>query len=190
MNAIIEFINQPFFVSLLTITVGSYLLNLITDRRSRNDKLREKSIDFITNAGNNINNFYPRIYEQLRRGKVEISPAISEGLRDLFSTRMSVQVGSQAFLKSDVFHLQYFQLLDELVAVVTCISVHEQGSPKEETILKAQRHRKHLGESWPIPDDPPDSNSDQLVEELIKWMDMIVRRTTHLLTLNLNEVIR
>ena len=88
MNAIIEFINQPFFVSLLTITVGSYLLNLITDRRSRNDKLREKSIDFITNAGNNINNFYPRIYEQLRRGKVEISRAISEGLRDLFSTRM------------------------------------------------------------------------------------------------------
>lgn len=190
MNAIIEFINQPFFVSLLTITVGSYLLNLITDRRSRNDKLREKSIDFITNAGNHINNFFPHIYEQLRQGKIETSPAIADGLRDLFSTRMSVQVGSQAFLKSDVFHLQYFKLLDELAAVVVCISAHEQGGPTEETILKAQKHRKSLGESWPIPDDPPDSKSNQPVEELIMWMDMIVRRTTHLLTMNLKQVIR
>lgn len=189
MNAVIEFINQPFVVSLITITVGSYLLNLIADRRSRNNKLREKSIDFITDVGNNINNFFPHIYEKLRQGKIEISPAISDGLRDLFSTRMGVQVGSQAFLKSDDFHLQYFQLLDELGAVVVCISAHEQGGSPEETILKAQKHRKQLGESWPLPDDPPSSKGGQPVEEIIMWMDMIVRRTTHLLTMNLKKVV-
>lgn len=189
MNAIIEFINQPFVVSLITITVGTYLLNLIADRRSTKNKLREKSIELIANTGNNINNFFPHIYGQLRQGKIEISPAISDGLTDLFSTRMSIQVGSQAFLKSEDFHLKYFQLLDELAAVVVCISTHEQGGSPEETTQKVQKHRKQLGKSWPVSDDPPSSNGDQPVEELIMWMDMIVRRTTHLLTINLKKVV-
>lgn len=189
MNSIIDFINQPIVISLITISVGGYLLNLISDRRSINDKLRDKSIEFITNAGNNINTFFPLIYEQLRRGKIEISPAMVDGLRILFSTRMSVQVGSQVYLKSDDFHLKYFQLLDEIAAVVNCISEYKEGNPSEDTVSEAQRYRQRLIESWPIPDDPPSSNDNQPVQALIIWMDMIVRRTTHLLTLNLKKVI-
>ena len=102
---------------------------------------------------------------------------------------MSVQVGSQVYLKSDDFHLQYYQLLDEIAAVVNCISAYEEGNPSEDTVLETRRYRQSLSESWPIPDDPPSANDDQPVQALIIWMDMIVRRTTHLLTMNLKKVI-
>ena len=71
MNSIIDFINQPIVISLITITVGGYLLNLISDRRSMNDKLRDKSIEFITNAGNNINVFFHEFMNSSGEGNLK-----------------------------------------------------------------------------------------------------------------------
>jgi len=189
MNSIFDILNQPFVITLISLVVGGYLLNVIAERRTKTDKIREKSIDFINEVGNHIAGFVPHIYEQLRQGKTSLSPGGEEAFRDLFSTRMSVQVGSQAYLKSENFHLQYFQILDELMKVVMCMNELEQKNHPEETVKKIREHRKRLSESWPFPDETPSPNAKQLVEELIVWMDMILRRATHFLTANLKDIL-
>jgi hypothetical protein len=110
MTSIIEFLNQPIFVGLLTLVVGSYLLNLIADRRSRKDKLRDQGIEFLTDTGNDINSVVSTIYGHLEGHTSESDTRLVEGFTRLFAKRMSVQIGSQAYLKSEEFHLQYDRL--------------------------------------------------------------------------------
>jgi hypothetical protein len=126
MNSILDFLNQPIVLTLVTLTVGSYLLNLVTERRARKDKLREKTIDFLSEAGNNINQFLTHVYRQLRTNNIELDQAIADGLKELHSKRIGIQVGSQAYLNSKDFPKQYYQLLDELGGVVLCIDVAEK----------------------------------------------------------------
>jgi hypothetical protein len=189
MNPIFDILNQPVVITLISLVVGGYLLNVIAERRTKTDKIREKSIDFINEVGNHIAGFTPHIYEQLRQGRTSLSPDGVEAFRDLFSTRMSVQVGSQAYLKSKNFHLQYFQILDEFMKVVVCMNELEQENNPEETVKKIRDHQKRLSESWPLPDETSSPNTKQPVEELIAWMDMIMRRATHFLTTNLNDIL-
>jgi hypothetical protein len=190
MNSILDFLNQPIVLTLITLTVGSYLLSLVAERRSRKDKLRDRMIDFLTEAGDNITQFVPHIYAQLHTGNVAIDQALKDGLKDLFAKRMSVQIGSQAYLKSEEFHQQYFQLLDQLTTVVACITEFEQGGNSEETVLKIRENRISLGESWPLADESLGTETGRPADELILWMDMIMHRTTHLLSSNLKSEMR
>ena len=65
MTSIIEFLNQPIVVTLITLFVGSYLLNVIADRRSRKDKLRDKAVEFLTETGNDMNSAISIMYGHL-----------------------------------------------------------------------------------------------------------------------------
>jgi hypothetical protein len=66
MDAIFYFLNQPIVLTLITLIVGSYLLNLVAERRSLRDKLRDQAIEFLTDASNHVGLLVPHIYEQLR----------------------------------------------------------------------------------------------------------------------------
>jgi len=190
MNSILDFLNQPIVLTLVTLTVGSYLLSLVAERRARNDRLRDETIGFLTEAGNSINEFVPHIYAQLRRERIEIDQAIHEGLKNLFARRGSVELGSQVYLKSEEFFQRYCQLQDELAAVVACITELEQVGDSEEAVLNIQQRRQRLGDSWPLANESPGPNAGRPVDEFILWMDMITHRTTHLLSSNLKSVIR
>jgi hypothetical protein len=189
MNAIFDFLNQPIVIALVTLTVGSYLLNLVADRRARNNKLRDKAIDFISEAGNIINGFCPHVYRQLRMGNIVVDQSIEDGLKELFSKRMSIQVGSQAYLKSEVFYKQYHELIDELADVVASMRELEHGASLQAGIERIREHKERLRESWPSAEDFSIPYSESPIEELISWMDMIMYFTTNLLATNLESVL-
>lgn len=107
MDSVLHFLNQPIVLTLITLTVGSYLLSLITERRARKNKLRDESIDFLTEAGESINSLVPHNYAHLRTGSIQTDDAILDGMTRLFSKRMRIQVGSQAYLRSDKFPKRY-----------------------------------------------------------------------------------
>jgi hypothetical protein len=182
--------NQPIVLTIVTLLIGSYLLNAITERRARRDKLRDKAIDFITEAGNTINRFVPHIYSQLRTDNLAFDQAIQDGLKDLFAKRMGIQVGGQAYLKTDEFHQLYFRLLDEIVGVVNCISELERGSDAEKIVQEVRASRDLLRDSWPLEDESLGSAAGRPVDELILWTDTIMHRTTHLLVSYLESVMR
>lgn len=62
MTSIIEFLNQPIVVTLITLSIGSILLNVIADRTSRKNKLRDEAIEFLTETGTEINSVVSTMY--------------------------------------------------------------------------------------------------------------------------------
>ena len=190
MNSILDFLNQPIVLTLITLAAGSYLLDLITERRARAAKLRDKAVEFLIEAGNIIGRFQPHVYKQLRTGRVEVDQDLSDAMKELFSQRMNIQIGSQAFLKSEDFYRQYHRLLDELAGVVTCMTELSQGLPAEEVVMKIQQNSQRLIQSWPLAGETLDPSTGRPVDELIIWMDVIYHRITQLLSSSMKSALR
>ena len=200
MTSIIELLNQPIVVTLITLTVGGYLLNVITDRRSRKDKLREKAIEFLTKTGNDISSVISPMHAHLEGHRSESDLNLVEGFTMLYAKRMSVQIGGRAYLNSEEFHLHYDTLLKELEGVAVYLSreqeqvafhlSREQEQDSSEQILSQIRERRdRLGKAWPIENETPQAPANEPADELMLWMDMIRNRTTQLLSDNLKAVI-
>lgn len=190
MDSILAFLNQPIVLTLITLIVGSYLLNLVAERRSRRDKLRDQAIDFLTDASNYIGALAPIIYAHLRTGKAETSPEMFDGLKDLFARRMSIQVGSQAYLQSDAFYLQYFRLMDEFPGVIEGLQALGRGEDAQGVIQRAKQHSDRLQALWPLEGEPLHPQTGEPVDALILWMDLVMHRMTDLITLNLEKAMR
>ena len=190
MNSIIEFLNQPIILTLISLVVGSFLLSFIAEQRSRNDRLKNKAIEFLTEVGSNINTFIATIYGQLRVGKIQMTQEIADGMKVLASTNLSVQVSSQAYLKSEEFYQNYSRIVTEYGKVIFCIQGLQNNMNEDETIKKVIEYHQQLKASWPLADEIQPDSSGKLVDEFLLWMDMITARATNLITTNLKTVMR
>lgn len=189
MNTILEFLNQPIVLTLITLLVGSYLLDMVAERRSRRDKLRNQAIQFLTEASDYIGELAPHIYERLRTGNLENTPEMEEGLKKLFSRRMSIQVGSQAYLQSPAFSRQYLELINEFPAVIESIRILTQGGDAQVVLAHIQRRSRRLRETWPLPDEALHPQTGEPLDALILWMDLVMHRITDLITAHLRMVL-
>ncbi len=187
MTSIIKFLNQPIVVGLKTLVVGSFLLNMITDRRSRKNRLRDEAIEFLTDTSNDINSVVSIIYGHLEGHNSASYSQLIEGFTRLFARRMSVQIGSQAYLKSEEFHQQYNKLLGELEGVAVYLTKEQDSS--EEIISQVKERRNRLRKVWSIENETQQVLGNELADELMHWMDMILNRTTHLFSTNLKSII-
>ncbi|MGK2959536.1 MAG: hypothetical protein ACSLFB_14335, partial [Acidimicrobiales bacterium] len=150
MNLIIDLLNQPIVLTLLSLIIGGYLLSLIADRRARKDKVREKAIEFLTEVGDDINIVASLIYEQLWTEDAQDSSILKEKIGVLFTKRISVQVKSQAYLNSEDFYRQYNLLVWEFEGVRYFLSKLETEDIPEQIIIQIQKRRNRLNESWLI----------------------------------------
>ena len=189
MDSVLVFFNQPIVITLVTLVVGSYAISLITERRARRNTLRDKGVEFITGAGSSINRVFPHLYGRLRTGRVEWDQTLDDELHELFSKRMWIQIGSQAYLKSETFHVQYFQLLDEVMGVVQLFREVELAGDTEQTRRKIRDNCDHLIRSWPLVDEAIPSSTQQSGSELVAWLDAIMHRVTALLVESLDSVL-
>jgi hypothetical protein len=190
MGPIVEFLNQPIVLTIITLAIGGYLVSTITDRRARKDKRREKAIDFLTDTGSTLNAIISTMYATLRRGKPYTDEAATEAFTDLFGRRMNIRVASEAYLNSELFPTQYDQVLHELQAVAHFL----RSRPKEPRTKRATRaiheRRVRLREAWPIANEPSRPATDSANAELMLWLDMILDRVTAMLSSTLNAVMR
>jgi hypothetical protein len=189
MTSIIEFLNQPIVVTLITLSIGSYLLNVIAGRRSRKDKLRDKAIEFLTQTSNDINSVVSTMYGHLEGYGSESDLKLVEDFTRLYAKRMSVQIGSQAYLNSEEFYQQYDRLLRELEELAFYLARDQEQDSSEQIISQIQESRNRLGKAWPIENETQQVPANEPADELMLWMDMILHRTTHLFANNLRSVI-
>jgi hypothetical protein len=190
MESIFEFLNQPIVITLVTLAIGSYTLSLITERRARQNKLRDQAIEFITEAGNSINQLFPHFYSRLRTGRLEWDQVLDEEIKEVFSKRMWIQIGSQAYLKSETFHTQYFLLLDEVIGVARYFGDLVSEGDSEQLARNIRENRTQLVSTWPSKDEVLTSANPGAINELIIWLDAIMHRVTSMLVENLNSVLR
>ncbi|NIM93754.1 MAG: hypothetical protein GTO18_08595 [Anaerolineales bacterium] len=134
MTSIIEFLNQPIVIALITLSVGSFLLDVIADRRSRKNKLRDEAIEFLTETGNDLNSVISTMYGHLEGHNSESDLKLVESFTRLYAKRMSVQIKSQAYLKSEEFHQHYGRLLSELEGVAFYLAREQEQTNSEQII--------------------------------------------------------
>jgi hypothetical protein len=190
MDSVLNFLNQPIVLTLVTLAIGSYLLDRITERRARDEREKQQAIEFITEAANNINRFIPHIYGPLRSGIALSDQAMDDALKELMSSRMSVQIGSQAYLKSDEFFGQYFRVLDQIVDVVMCIRELNQDDDTDQVVEKIRMKREQFLRAWPMDRDRQIPERGSPIDELILWMDMVMERTSRLMVTNLKAAMK
>jgi hypothetical protein len=189
MTLIIDFLNQPIVAGLLTLVVGSYLLNLIADRRSRKNKLRDQAIEFLTEMGDDINSVSSLIYGRLKGHNSVSDMELVEAFTKLYSNRMSVEIGSKAYLNSEELPQSYDRLIRELEGVALYMTGDREQASPQQIISQIQERRNLLGKAWPIEKEMQQKPANEPGDELMLWMDMILHRTTHLLSNNLRSVI-
>lgn len=189
MNTVIEFLNQPIVITLITLIVGSYFINLITERRARENKRRDAAVEFLTQAGNYIGEFVPHIFAQLRTRNIEWTPELEQGLKDLFSKRMEIQVGSLAYLKSEEFYKKYFQIMDEIPGALGFYKALLEDHSSNQFISEIRERRNQITRSWPLEDENMPSSAPDAIEELILMMEAVLHRATALVVANLDRVL-
>ena len=188
MDPILDFLNQPIILTLVTLIVGSYLLDLVAERRSRRDRSKDQAIEFINDVADHTNAFVVAVFDKLRPNNLVVDDHLRNAIRDLFSGRMSIEIRSKAYLKSEDFHTQYFIMMGEFADVMETLVWVDQGVPDEEIIPRIQAKCYGLVQSWPLAGERTAPDSEELVQHLILWMEMINHRVTDLLTRHLKKV--
>ena len=189
MNSVFEFLNQPIIITIVSLVIGSYAISLITEKRARQNKLRDQAVEFITQAGNNINHFLPLLYSRLRTGRIHWDQTLDDALTELFAKRMWVQIGSQAYLRSETFYQRYYQLLDEIMKLVQKFHILEQKGEGQSLAEEIRSQRESLVRTWPLKDEDFSAAGGGAASELITWLDAILHRVTDLLVQHLDAVL-
>lgn len=190
MDSILGFLNQPIVITLLSLIVGSYSLALISERRAISNKRREKAVELLADAAHNINAFVPHLYSQLHTNNFKWDQKLADGLEELYTSRLKIQVGSHAYLRSATFHTQYFVLLDEIISAIWCFRNLEESGATEQVVAMIRERRERLILSWPLAIEPPAQTPSGAAEELLLYLDKIMDRTSDLITKNLSSIIK
>lgn len=189
MDSVFEFLNQPIIITIVSLVIGSYAISLITEKRARQNKLRDQAVEFITEAGNHINQFLPQLYNRLRTGRIHWDQTLDDELTELFTKRMWVQIGSQAYLRSETFYRRYYQLLDEIMKLVKIFHTLEEKGDSQLLAEEIRDQRESLVRAYPQENEAFDLAGGGAVSEMIAWLDAILHRVTALLVENLDAVL-
>ncbi|MBV9924758.1 MAG: hypothetical protein JOZ96_06915 [Acidobacteria bacterium] len=192
MKDILEFLSQPIITSLLTLTMGSYLLTWLTERRSKKDKIREKALQLFEEVGSDFNAILSMSYGHIRNSnfKIHKDSPLDVKRAELFTKRFSVRIKSKAFLGSDEFWQRHEQLTFEIDRLVRLMMSLSDDDDPAEVIKTIREHQERLAKKWPFEERPEHSPYPPPSNELVIWVDMIWDRAVWLLGENLDQVLR
>ena len=192
MDAIINFLNQPIILTFLTLTIGGYLFKWLGDRRARKDTIRDKTIELLTEIGQNINSATSRLFFHINREDPQVwqHKTLTERLDKLISNRMGIRVRSEAYLESPDFYKKYEYIVWELYYVRDTIAALSKEYDLEQIMIKIQQREKSLNELIPLEDEKLNQRGKPPYSEIFIWTQMIVNRSAALLSSNLKAALK
>lgn len=192
MDQILTFLSRPIVLTLLTLTIGSYLFTRLTERRAKRDKIREKALQLLEEVGNDLNSVISLIYGRVRNSDFEITKdsLIYEKRGGLFTKRFSVRIKSRVFLESEEFWQRYEQLMFEIDRIVRFIGSLSGNYDLADVVTRIKEHRESFAKVWPFAERSTHSKYSPPSDELVVWVDMVWDRSVWLLSMNLNVVLR
>jgi hypothetical protein len=192
MNTFFDFLNQPFILTMISLTIGGFLLGLLSDRRARKDKIRDKAIELLTEIGENINEVSSLLYGPIRREEPLSQPhrTLNEKIGILISQRMGIRVRSEAFLKSNDFYGKYELLIWQLYRIRETLEAISKEDDPNQAAAKVQKRINYLRETWPLKNESLDEDHKSPYRELFLWTQMIVNRAAYLLSSHLKSAVK
>ena len=193
MDTVFLFLNQPIIITLLSLAIGGYFLDVISDRRAKKAIIREKSIDLISEVGNNFNSVVSRIFGHIRTGnlKVKQDNKLKDRIGILFTNRLNVMVKSKAYLRSKDFAHKYETLVFELNDIYEYMDKLSKDLGRENTISEILIHIQTLSNAWPLENENIFTNNvEPEYKELADWATMVSKRVRWLLSSYLTRVLK
>jgi hypothetical protein len=189
--------NQPIFTTFLTLALGGLILNWLKERWAREEKRRDKTLEFLEDTGDRLNHLLSLIFGTLATGNLTDERLEELRLRrsPLFEKRFAVKLGAEAYLGSLRFSKDYEFLVNQLYELTEVLSKIAGRSVTVSTLLEEVKGRKkEVSERWPLDNESVDSvegrvarRDDQLFNEVYRWNRMIWRRSLQLVSLHLRR---
>ncbi|MDX6383468.1 MAG: hypothetical protein QOK48_1041 [Blastocatellia bacterium] len=192
MDHILTLLSKPIVLTLVTLTLGSYLFTKLTERRSKREKIREKALQLLEDVGSDLNGVISLMYRHIRTGNFKISDdsPIFEKRGALFAKRFSVRIRSKVFLESEDFWYRYGQLTFEIDKIVKFMASIPEQADREKIINTINDKQKKFAEAWPCEERLTHSNYAPPAKQLVIWVDMVWDRSNWLISTNLNTLFR
>jgi hypothetical protein len=189
--------NQPIFTTFLTLALGGLILNWLKERWAREEKRRDKTLEFLEGTGDRLNHLLSLIYGTLATGNLtdERLNELRARRSPLFEKRFAVKLGAEAYLGSLRFSRDYDFLVNQLYELVEVLSKIAGRSVAAAALLDEVKGRnREVAERWPLDNESVDSVEgrvarldDQLFTEVYRWNRMIWRRSLQLVSLHLRR---
>jgi hypothetical protein len=191
MNIILDFLNQPILLTIITLTVGGYLFSRLGDRRAKRDRVREKAIELLEEVGNDLNQALSHLYGVIRLGHLPKTSPLFEAIGNLYVNRFGVKLRNDAYLKSKSFSSRYDQLTWEIDQIAKFLSKHSDNHDTAQMITEIQLHKRQFEKRWPLQDKNPNiEEGNEVSDELMSWTTMIWDRAIFLLSSELQDTLK
>lgn len=203
------FLNQPVFLTLITLLAGGYIFNRVNERKTRRDKRLEKAIEFIDDVGKDLNAALTVIFryirlgnyegqttesyedkERLNKNRKELLSDLEQKVPTLFAKRLSVEIKSKTFLDDKQFSIDYDDLIREIGKIFEMVEHYKDPNEIDEYLIKVNENKARLESQWPITEKFPDRNLRQPFKQLNDWTEMVWSRTVSLLSSTLKTSIK
>ena len=199
------FLNQPVFIALLTPVGGGYLLAILRERRARQEKIKEKAVEFVTEIADHINALFARIFAHIRRdSREQVEDLLKERLQKLFEKRLGVRVKSRAYLGGDELWEDYEWVIWALRDIRDLLGIAHENQAFAAVRNEIRNWSEQIEESWRMQDErsrqfekqllrtPPDERSRDIklkppFDELFVVAKMVELRATWLLARGLRN---
>jgi hypothetical protein len=194
-------LNQPVFLTLITLLAGGYIFSRVNERKARRDKRLEKAIEFIDEIGKDLNATLTVIFRYIRLGNYEgeiiesyeekerLAKNRKEFLSDLeqkvptlFAKRLSVEIKSKTFLKDKQFSIDYNDLVREIERIFQMVRRYKDSNDIDAYLTKINENRARFKSQWPLKEKIPDRKLKPPFKQLNDWTEMIWSRTVSLLS--------
>lgn len=182
------FLNARFTNTIVTLVLGGIILGFVNHRRSRQDKVREKSIDFLEVTGELINLAISNLFGIIRREEFRKNIEFRENLDSLFHNRFKVKINSKAYLdKSSKFDENYDELILEIRHIYR--TIQKKGDKRDELAIYSNGRVEELSRKWNIKYNEVDHDQySSPVKELHIWNTILFRRAVFMLSSEISRI--
>ena len=175
--------------TLITLIVGGLILKWISDKRTKRDKIREKSIEFLDEISMDLNSVISLTFGSIRRQQYLTEHSeLTEKRGKLFTKRFKVRINGEALLNDKDFSKKYGLLIWEIYDLTNCLFVQKDLNEDELMELIKQRISR-LEKEWEIKEGFKSREKlTPVFQNMLHWNEMIYERAISLLTSNMKRL--
>lgn len=176
---IVIIFSHPLFIAVVSIILGSGLIDRINYRKEKRETKRMEAIKLVEEISDKLNNDLTWVFWQIRQQTNAISEGFNEASRDAHSYRLKIKVKVMIYLKDEGIVSDY----DLIVKEITKIKLDMRDFNKDDPHLNLiEEHINDLKKKWKIFNDYPIEELEDPYKLYFSWAQVIWYHTNHYLT--------
>ena len=143
--------DHKIFNTLVALGLGTFIVNWLKTRWEREEKKRDRTLQFLESTGDRLNHVLSLIYNTLITHNLSVDRIEELRLRrrPVFEKRFSVRLGAETLLDSLTFSKRYDILANQIFELIEMLP-RRAGGTEDERLLEEIWHKKAtLAGEWP-----------------------------------------